>query len=118
MAKKQKTSVPINFLVTVGMGLWATKTLVGNFTYDGMDIETENMMDWCKANDKRNVDWEAFWRNWMRNWWFKYGGKERAEKQGSARKETWIDTFGEEPENGEQGSSTESPKSPESDIPF
>jgi hypothetical protein len=40
-------------------------------------MEHDKFMDWVRANDRRYVDWNAGWRNWMRN-----------ARSGAARKST------------------------------
>jgi len=84
VGNNQKTPVSRHFFVNIGMEKWAYDNLITlSDTFDSKTIlwiETQGMIDWHLGKGKKNVDWEAVWRNWMRNWWYKYGGRERAAK--------------------------------------
>lgn len=58
---KNKQAIPKGFTPSDEMMLWAEdKGVSGSVT-----IETEKFINHANANNRKQVDWEAAWRNWM-----------------------------------------------------
>lgn len=60
--QKRKHAIPNDFAITEEMTSWATEE---GITLD-LEEQTKRFMDYHKANQKKYVDWNAAWRNWMR----------------------------------------------------
>lgn len=61
--KRQESPVPDEFPVTDALRKWASQNGV---TVD-LDWETEQFLDYHRAQGNRRVDWVSSWRTWMRN---------------------------------------------------
>ncbi len=61
--RKAEVAIPEDFQITDKMRSWAVKSVP---TVD-VDFETENFRDHARGHDRRQADWEAAWRTWMRN---------------------------------------------------
>lgn len=60
--KSPATPAPPTFEVTGDLRLWAAD----HAPRINLERETENFLDWHRANGKTKTDWVAAWRNWMR----------------------------------------------------
>ena len=40
-----------------------------------IEFQRDQFQDYWIGEGKAKKDWNATWRNWMRNWWKKYGGE-------------------------------------------
>ncbi|MGX1160405.1 hypothetical protein RKD54_001314 [Pseudarthrobacter sp. SLBN-100] len=61
--KAVSTTLPVDFKVTEEMRDWARNEALEA----QVDLETEKFRDYHQAKGSKFVDWEAAWRNWMRN---------------------------------------------------
>lgn len=87
MAKGRKTEAPDEMLITSDMVAWVNKEC-GLIPRDILKRERDSFLDRNRATGGMYVDWTAAWRNWMRNYYFKFGGKEEiASGQGGAETE-------------------------------
>lgn len=57
------TTIPPRFVVTQPLLSWAAE----NVPQINIRGETENFLDYHRAKGSRFKDWDAAWRNWMRN---------------------------------------------------
>lgn len=62
--RKPMTSVPEDFVVTKNMLAWA---LARGFNEIEVSTETEKFIDRNISKGEIYADWNAAWRNWMRN---------------------------------------------------
>jgi hypothetical protein len=62
-AVDRKTKAPESIEITQNHRTWAREN---DITSD-LSLETSKMLDHFKGNGEKKVDWEATWRNWMRN---------------------------------------------------
>jgi len=61
LPRRPATLVPDNFVVTAAMHAWARDRV----PWVHVARETEKFLNHAHANDRRQVDWPAAWRNWM-----------------------------------------------------
>lgn len=59
--RKAGTPIPSPFFVSEANIAWAQTKCPGL----DWDRETQKLVAWAKAGDKRYVDWDAAWKNWM-----------------------------------------------------
>ena len=58
------TTIPQEFAVDEKMAVWATHQ---GLHESSVMTETEKWFDYHKSKDSRFADWDAAWRNWIRN---------------------------------------------------
>lgn len=61
--RREKTDLPMAIEITDKMRAWAHEE---GITSD-LQLETRKMLDHFKGNGEKKADWNATWRNWMRN---------------------------------------------------
>jgi hypothetical protein len=59
--RRPPSSIPEDFVVTAAMHAWARERV----SAINLARETEKFVNHAHAHDRRQVDWEAAWRNWM-----------------------------------------------------
>lgn len=59
--RRGKTAIPSPFTISERNLEWVRVTYP---TLD-FDLETQKLVAWAKANDRRYADWDQAWRNWM-----------------------------------------------------
>lgn len=57
----KKHTIPSNFVVNEQMNNWATEKGMS----ERVKVETEKFINYAKANNRKQIDWEYAWRNWM-----------------------------------------------------
>jgi hypothetical protein len=61
--RRPETPAPDSLPITDSMRAWAIRNRISVL----LEPETERMLDYHRANDKRFRDWTAAWRTWMTN---------------------------------------------------
>ena len=69
---KKRTAPPDDFPITDNMLKWYS-TNFGDFISSEVLPETEKFLDYHRAKGSLMKNWEAAWRNWIRNWRTKFG---------------------------------------------
>lgn len=103
MSKGKKTEAPDEMLITSEMVAWVNKECA-LIPRDILKRERDSFLDRNRAKGETYVDWVAAWRNWMRNFYFKFGGREEiAGSQGGSESElARLDAKRAEIENAEE----------------
>ena len=77
---KNKTAVPEEFPIHSNILIWIQKKL-GDIPIEFIEFERDAFLDRHASLGSKFISWEAAFRTWMRNWYFKFGGKEKIESK-------------------------------------
>lgn len=59
--RRGKTAIPSPYVISENNLAWVK----AKYPTLDFDLETQKLVAWAKANDRRYADWDQAWRNWM-----------------------------------------------------
>ena len=75
---KNKTAVPAEYPINSNILIWIQGTL-GEIPMEFIERERDKFLDRHESLGNKFSSWDAAFRTWMRNWFFKFGGKDEVE---------------------------------------